>query len=158
MAATDDPLDDPRLTAAGLLFEAHQGLVSRLEPAWRDHGLSGLDLNALLRLGRSPGRRLRMTDLATQTALSTSGVTRLVDRLTRAGLVRRDTSPADRRTTFATLTPEGEERLREVLPTYLAAVDRWLTGLLPPDELDAFLKSLRVIRDRTNPAATARTP
>jgi DNA-binding MarR family transcriptional regulator len=147
--------DDPRFTISGLLFEAHNGLIAKLEPTWKAHGLSGLDLNALLRLSRSPDRRLRMSDLATQTELSTSGVTRLVDRLAAAGLVERQLDPADRRSAYAALTDAGIRRLEEVLPDYLAALERWLTGQLTPTQLDGLITGLRVIRDATNPAATA---
>ncbi|MFF2084871.1 MarR family winged helix-turn-helix transcriptional regulator [Nocardia sp. NPDC058176] len=147
--------DDPRLTVSGLLFEASSGLVARLEPTWKAHGLSGLDLNALLRLSRSPGRRLRMSDLATQTQLSTSGVTRLVDRLAREGLAERQLDPTDRRGAYAALTEAGAHRMEQVLPDYLAALDQWLTGLLTPTQLDGMVTALRIIRDVTNPAATA---
>ncbi|GAA1997463.1 MarR family winged helix-turn-helix transcriptional regulator [Catenulispora subtropica] len=154
MTETDDPLfDDPRLTAAGLLFEAHQGLVARLTPTWRAKGLSGLDVNALMRLSRSPGRRLRMSDLAAQTMLSTSGVTRLVDRLEKAGLVERQTAPGDRRGTFAELTEAGAEALRDVLPGYLEALDRWFTGVLTHKQLEGLLEGLRVVRDTVHPDA-----
>ncbi|MFG2003759.1 MarR family winged helix-turn-helix transcriptional regulator [Spirillospora sp. NPDC048911] len=152
---TEDLFDDPRVTTMGLLFEAHDGLVAKLEPAWRKGGLSGLDLNALMRLRRSPGQRLRMSDLAAQTALSTSGVTRLVDRLQRGGLVRRESFPGDRRATYAALTPEGAERLEQVLPGYLDTIERWFTGLLTPDQLDGLVAGLRVIRDAVHPDATA---
>ncbi|MFI1912149.1 MarR family winged helix-turn-helix transcriptional regulator [Nocardia sp. NPDC020380] len=146
--------DDPRLTAAGLLFEAHHGLIARLEEIWKANGLSGLDLNALIRLTRSPGRKLRMTDLATQTALSTSGVTRLVDRLERNGFVRREPDPADRRSSYAVLTAAGATRVARVLPAYLEGIDRWFTGLLAPAQLEDLTASLRVVRDATNPEAT----
>ncbi|WP_189025777.1 MarR family winged helix-turn-helix transcriptional regulator [Nocardia rhizosphaerihabitans] len=146
--------DDPRLTISGLLFESSSGLVARLEPTWKAHGMSGLDLNALMRLSRSPDQRLRMSDLAAQTALSTSGVTRLVDRLAAAGLVERKLDPGDRRSAYAALTDAGVRRLEEVLPDYLAALERWLTGLLTPDQLEGLVVGLRVIRDATNPAAT----
>lgn len=152
---TEDLFDDPRLTAMGLLFEAHTGLVAKLEPAWQKGGLSGLDLNAMMRLSRSPEQRLRMSDLAAQTALSTSGITRLVDRLQRAGLVRRESFPGDRRATYAVLTPDGAERLEQVLPDYLATIDRWFTGLLTPEQLDGLLTGLRVIRDAVHPDAAA---
>ncbi|WP_433659503.1 MarR family winged helix-turn-helix transcriptional regulator [Nocardia sp. CA-128927] len=146
--------DDPRLTTMGLLFEAYEGVVTRLESVWKAHGLSGLDLNALMRLSRSPKRRLRMTDLAVQTKLSTSGVTRLVDRLAREGLVERELDPADRRSAYAVLTEPGAERLVQVLPDYLDAVERWFTGLLTPVQLDGLIAALRVVRDVTNPDAT----
>ncbi|MEU7142695.1 MarR family transcriptional regulator [Nocardia sp. NPDC046473] len=146
--------EDPRLTTMGLLFEAFEGVVTKLEPVWKSHGLSGLDLNALMRLSRSPNRRLRMTDLAAQTTLSTSGVTRLVDRLARAGLVERELDPGDRRSAYAVLTEPGAARLEEVLPDYLDAVERWFTGLLTPAQLDGLIAALRVVRDVTNPEAT----
>jgi DNA-binding MarR family transcriptional regulator len=148
--------DDPRLTAMGLLFEAHSGVLAKLEPVWNAHGLSGLDLNALMRLSRSPGRKLRMSELAVQTALSTSGVTRLVDRLARGELVERELDPGDRRSAYAVLTEAGAARLAQVLPDYLAAVDRWFVGLLTPAQLAALSEALRVIRDVSNPEATFR--
>lgn len=153
---TTDLFDDPRLTTMGLLYEAYDGLVGKLEPTWKKHGLSGLDVNALMRLSRSPGRRLRMTDLAAQTNLSTSGVTRLVDRLQRNGFVRRELDPADRRSSYAVLTAAGATRLARVLPEYLEVIERWFTGLLTPDQLDAFVTGLRTIRDRVSPQATIR--
>ncbi|WP_280479582.1 MarR family winged helix-turn-helix transcriptional regulator [Nocardia asiatica] len=148
--------DDPRLTTMGLLFEAHGGVVAKLEPVWKAHGLSGLDLNALMRLSRSPGRRLRMSELAVQTTLSTSGVTRLVDRLARAGLVERELDPEDRRGAHAVLTEAGAARLAQVLPDYLAAVDRWFVGLLTASQLAALSEALRIVRDTANPSATFR--
>ncbi|MEW2355356.1 MarR family transcriptional regulator [Spirillospora sp. NPDC029432] len=154
----DDLFADHRLTVAGLLWEAGNGLSIKVAPVLKEHGISALDLNALMRLSRSPGRRLRMTDLAAQTGLSTSGVTRLMDRLARSGLADREASPDDRRTTFAVLTPSGAECLEQVLPDYLAVVERWITGLLTPDQLDSLVTGLRVIRDAANPEAVARTP
>src|SRR5512134_354933 len=117
-----DSFDDPRLTAMGLLAEVTVGLDSVLSPQLAAHGLSAVEFEVLLRLGRSPGRRLRMSDLAAQTSLSTSGVTRVVDRLERDGLVRREACPSDRRGFFAVLTEEGATRLSAVLPGHLTLV------------------------------------
>ncbi|MEO3788257.1 MarR family transcriptional regulator [Actinocorallia sp. B10E7] len=151
----EDLFADYRLTASGLLFEANDGLLAKLQSVMKEHGLSGLDLHALIRLSRSPGRRLRMSDLATQMSLSTSGITRLVDRLARSGLAVRESSPDDRRTTYAVLTPEGAERLAQALPDYLAVVDRWFTALLTPDQLASLTEALRVVRDAVFPEAAA---
>ncbi|WP_328390331.1 MarR family winged helix-turn-helix transcriptional regulator [Nocardia sp. NBC_00416] len=153
--AARELLDDPRLTTVGLLFETHHGLLTRLAPAWEAHGLSGLDLDALLRLSRSPEQRLRMTDLATQASLSTSGVTRLIDRLTRNGLVTRELDRADRRASYATLTEAGSERLDEVLPDYLDAIQRSLVDVLTAEQLDALVCALRIVRDTVDPTAAA---
>ncbi|WP_280356707.1 MarR family winged helix-turn-helix transcriptional regulator [Nocardia otitidiscaviarum] len=150
-------LEDPRLSTIGLFLEVHDGLMAKLEPLWKQYGLSGLDLDALMRLSRSPGRKLRMTDLATQTGLSTSGVTRLVDRLERNGFVRRESAPGDRRSFYAVLTAAGATRVARVLPAYLDAVDEWFIGRLGAEQLDAMVAGLRTIRDamRADPARTA---
>jgi MarR family transcriptional regulator, 2-MHQ and catechol-resistance regulon repressor len=147
--------DDPRLTAAGLLAEVHSGLMGRLQPALNSGGLSEIDFETLIRLARSPRQRLRMSDLAAQTQLSTSGVTRVVDRLEREGLVRREACASDRRASYAAITDAGRERLAAVVPQHLRDIEEWFTGLLKADELEAFLGSLRKIRDVVRPCATA---
>lgn len=148
-------LEDPRLTAVGLLAEAYTGLMNRLATQFEQHRLSPVEFEVLMRLARSPGHRLRMTDLAGQTTLSTSGVTRVVDRMERDGLVRREACPSDRRSSYAVITDQGQERLAQVLPGHLELVQRWYVGLLPPERLDDLLDSLRTIRDAVNPCATA---
>ena len=147
--------DDPRLTAMGLFIEACQGLIARLDPVHAAHGLSGSDFDTLIRLARSPERRLRMTDLAAQTALSTSGITRIVDRLERAGLVCRTRCQVDRRSCFAVLTSAGEQRLAADVPDTVDAIERWFTGLLTAAQLEAFTAALQAVRDTVHPHATA---
>ena len=148
-------LDDPRLTAIGLLAEAYTGLMSRLAEQLEEHRLSPVEFEVLMRLARSPQNRLRMTDLAGQTTLSTSGVTRVVDRMERGGLVRREACPSDRRSSYAVIDEAGLRRLDEVLPGHLELVQQWYVGLLPPDRLTEMLGSLRTIRDAVNPCAVA---
>jgi MarR family transcriptional regulator, 2-MHQ and catechol-resistance regulon repressor len=149
------PLDDARLTAMGLLAEVTSGLVTALSPQLGAHGLSTVEFEVLLRLGRSPESRLRMSDLAAQTSLSTSGVTRVVDRLERDRLVRREACPEDRRGYFAVLTEEGVARLSAVLPGHLALVEEWFTGRLDRASLVALTDALRVVRDAVRPGAVA---
>jgi DNA-binding MarR family transcriptional regulator len=149
--------DDPRFTAIGLLAEVFTGLTNRFAAQLEQHRLSGVEFEVLMRLARSPGSRLRMTDLAAQTSLSTSGVTRVVDRMERAGLVCRQACPSDRRSSYAVITPAGLARLDEVIPGHLELVQQWFIGQLPPDQLDAMLSALRTLRDAVNPCATAGT-
>ncbi|MGH8276472.1 MAG: MarR family winged helix-turn-helix transcriptional regulator [Steroidobacteraceae bacterium] len=150
-----DEFDDPRLTAVGLLIEVYEGVTARLDPVHARHGLSGNDFDTLIRLARSGGGRLRMTDLAIQTSLSTSGITRVVDRLERHGLVRREPCPADRRSSLAALTDKGEHRLRAVLPELLDEIAACFTGVLGTERLDALTDALRVVRDAVRPGALA---
>jgi MarR family 2-MHQ and catechol resistance regulon transcriptional repressor len=147
--------DDPRLTAMGLLAETHAGLMGKTAPALTASGLSMSDFDVLIRLARSAGQRLRMTDLATQTALSTSGITRVVDRLEKRGLVRREICPSDRRGSFTVITEAGQDILADVVRQHVKDIDRWFTGLLAAPQLDALLGALRIIRDEVRPGATA---
>ncbi|MFI6505054.1 MarR family winged helix-turn-helix transcriptional regulator [Nonomuraea typhae] len=149
------PFDDPRLTAMGLITEVHAGLAARMNPVFQAAGLSWIDFETLIRLSRSPEHRLRMTDLATQTGLSTSGVTRVVDRLERENFVARMACPTDRRASYAVLTDEGRRRLADVLPRHLADIDACYTNLLDEGERAAFLSVLRKMRAVVRPGATA---
>jgi DNA-binding MarR family transcriptional regulator len=148
-------LEDPRFTAVGLFTEAFTGLTNRFAAQLEEHRLSAVEFEVLMRLARSPGNRLRMTDLAGQTSLSTSGVTRVVDRMDRDGLVGRQACASDRRSSYAVITESGRARLEEVLPGHLALVQQWFIGQLTPEQLDGMLESLRIIRDAVNPCATA---
>ena len=66
--------------------------------------------------------RLRMCDLAEQAQLSRSGLTRMVDRLARDGLIERCSCSHDARGSYACLTETGRERLAEARGTHLAVI------------------------------------
>jgi DNA-binding MarR family transcriptional regulator len=119
------------------------------------HELSGSDFDTLIRLARSPGRRLRITDLAAQTSMSTSGITRMADRMERAGLICRTRCSADRRSCFAVLTDAGAKWLAADLPDIVAAIERWFTSLLTSEQHDAFIAALHIMRDAVHPDAAA---
>jgi len=144
--------DDSRLTAAGLFIEAHAGLVEALGEVHRRHGLSGKDFDALLRLARSPNRRLRMMDLAAQTRTSTSGLTRVVDRLEECGFATRAIDETDRRSWQVELTNAGSSAITKDIAELLAVIE---THLLEPlgEHAGPFLEGLRALRDHVHPAA-----
>ena len=96
------------------------------------HDLPLRSYEVLLLLTDTPDRRLRMTDLSRNVLLSPSGLTRLVDRLEREGLVGRERCPEDGRGFYAVLTDTGEQRLQEARETHLAGVRRLFL-----DQLDA---------------------
>ena len=77
-----------------------------------------------------------MSELAEAVLLTRSGLTRLVDRLDRRGLVERRTCPTDARGLLAVLTDEGLRRFNEARPTHLAGVRRLFLDLLEPGELE----------------------
>ena len=98
-----------------------------------------------------------MSDLAAQTALTPSGLTRAIDRLSHAGLVSRQSCPEDRRGAFAALTGAGEVRMREALEIHRAQLAELLDGALEPNEERALVAALRKLRDRVNPGAAVAT-
>ena len=156
MASSPSPdlLDDERLTAVGLLFEAHAGLSAALERRLADDcNLSTQWFELLLRLARSPGHRLRMCELANQVALSPSGLTRAVDRLEAAHLVTREQCAADRRVSYASLTDAGLARIEAALPAHLEHLDEYFVGVLTPEELHQLSATMRKVRDHVNPGA-----
>jgi MarR family 2-MHQ and catechol resistance regulon transcriptional repressor len=159
-AARTDLLQHPLLTTGGLFAEAYAGMVIVVERRLEaESGLSMQWFEVLIRLARSPGQRLRMTDLAAQTALTPSGLTRAVDRLVEAGLVDREACPSDRRSTYAVLTDDGERRVRKALPVHVAHLEEVFDAEFSPEEIDTLTALLRRLRDATNPcAAQASTP
>lgn len=149
----DSRFADERLTAMGLLVETHSAIMDRIETDLAEGGLAGSAFEVMIRLCRSPERRLRMSELAAQSTLTTSGLTRVVDRLEQAGLVIRRPCEHDRRGFWAQATDAGVARVAEILPSHLATIDSVFTGILRPHELDAFLTALRKIRSVMHPSA-----
>lgn len=147
---------DERLTVMGLLAETFTGIVTRGMSQLAAHGISPVEFEILIRLVRTPDGMLRMTDLAGQTSLTASGVTRVVDRLGDRGLVTRQACATDRRSTYAVVTERGRALMAEALPEHLAVLEEWLVGpLREAGELERFASTLRRLRDRAVPCATA---
>ena len=151
MACPPDPaehLDDPRIEAYGMLIEAHNELHHALERNL--DVVAGVPvgwLGVLIRLARSPEQRLRMTVLARDMTMSTSGLTRLVDRMEAGGVVRREACAEDRRGLLAVLTDEGRALLASTAPCHVADLDHLLGGALDADEWAELTDLLRRVRD-----------
>ncbi|MEU5884895.1 MarR family winged helix-turn-helix transcriptional regulator [Spirillospora sp. NPDC047279] len=103
-----------------------------------DHDLALGSYDVLMHLGEAPHGRLRMNDLADRVLLSRSGLTRLVDRLQREGLVGRESCSSDARGLFAVLTPAGHARLAAATPTYQQGVRDYVLSRLDDDDLRQF--------------------
>ena len=105
------------------LLRAHARLAKRLDAALeREHGLPMTSYEVLHRLDEADAGRMRMCDLADQAQLSRSGLTRLVDRLERDGLLERCSCAHDARGSYACLTVLGRQRLTQARATHLAVI------------------------------------
>jgi DNA-binding MarR family transcriptional regulator len=129
--------DDEKVLAWAAVLRAHAAVVGRLEREMQAArgGLSLSWYDVLLSLYRAPDRRLRMQDLAAAVVLSRTRVSRVVDELDAAGLVRREPNPADGRSTLVGLTPKGRAAFRAAAPVYLRGIAQHFTDLLTEDEL-----------------------
>jgi DNA-binding MarR family transcriptional regulator len=99
------------------------------------HDLALGSYEVLLHLAEAPGGRLRMNDLADRVLLSRSGLTRLVDRLQRDGLVEREICHDDARGLFASITPAGRERVEAATPTHQSGIREYVLSKLDLHEL-----------------------
>jgi DNA-binding MarR family transcriptional regulator len=90
----------------------------------RDAGLSHFEYGVLAGLSESPGRTLRMSDLAALAEGSLSRLSQVVARLEAKGFVHRTPDPADGRYTLAILTEDGYRRVTAAAPGHVREVRR----------------------------------
>ena len=118
-------------------LRAHAAITRELSAQLqREHGLTLNDYEVLLHLSHADGRRMRMCEVAESVLLSRSGLTRLVDRLERDGLVERASCADDARGAYAQLTDAGLVKLREAQSTHLDGVRQHFLTQFTQDELD----------------------
>jgi DNA-binding MarR family transcriptional regulator len=99
-------------------------------------GITLSQYDVLLRLAETVQGRMKMSDLADAIVYSTGGLTRLFERMCRAGLVRREPSGDDRRVIYAVLTDHGRQRLQAASAVHLDGVGRHFAICLPDEEVD----------------------
>ena len=117
----------------------------------REHGLPLSSYEVLLFLADAPEGSMRMSELAQGVLLSRSGLTRLVDRMERDGLLRRERCADDARGYNAVITEDGRELFRRARATHLEGVrERFLRHLSDQD-----LRALGVLWDKVQPGASS---
>jgi DNA-binding MarR family transcriptional regulator len=120
---------------AAILRELDAGLVA-------EHGLTTRDYEVLLYLSQAEERHLAMSALAERTMLTRSGITRLVDGLVDGGLIERLACPNDARVSYAQLTDEGYEKLRQASRSHVAGVRRLFVERFSDEELQMLAELL----------------
>lgn len=127
---------DWQLSAWRSFLRTHNHLMRRLEQDLQTHGKIPLgSYDVLVQLAEAPEHRLRMSDLAEAVLLSRSGLSRLVDRLQKDGLVQREPDPLDARGLYTVLTEKGRSTLRDAAHVHLGGVSRMVLDRLSEDEL-----------------------
>ena len=158
MASSPQAKSEPvhELTAEELaawrgMLRVHSALVKALDAELlAAHELPLTSYEVLINLQAAPSRRRRMAELADGVLLSRSGMTRLVDRLEREGLLERDPCTDDGRGTYAVLTDKGESLLAEARRTHLDGVRERFLQHFQADEL----RTLAALWDRVLPGAS----
>lgn len=149
----------PAVTLWGLMLEVYAELSRRLEDDLiRATGLNMTWVEVLIRLARTPGQRLRLTQLGDMVSFTSGGISKLVDRMERAGLLARHVDPSDRRATVVSITPSGQVAIRDALEVHVPSLRRHFVGALTPaqaDELENVLRTLRAAleTERCDPQA-----
>ena len=85
-------------------------------------GISHAYYEILVALSETPGRMMRMSELADRCLSSRSRLSHAVSRLEERGWVRRDRHPTDRRGAVAVLTDDGYAAVVAAAPGHVAAV------------------------------------
>jgi DNA-binding MarR family transcriptional regulator len=153
-AALEGELAPVELAAWRGLLRVHAALAKLLDAELTaEHDLPLSSYEVLITLQAAPGKRCRMAELADRVLLSRSGMTRLVDRLEREGLLVRDTCSSDGRGCFAVLTDAGETLVARARPTHLDGVRERFLRHFSPDEL----ATMAAWWERVLPGASAGT-
>src|SRR5260370_18970921 len=137
-------LKPAELRAWAAFLDAQAALLRQLEAELIEkEDMSLREFDVRVQPGIAPDRRLRMTELSERVRLSRSGLTRLVDRMAQAGLVKRARCGSDRRGTFATLTPAGASRLRRARPVHFRGIREHFGKRLSAAQLAAVAEALQ---------------
>lgn len=132
------------------LVRTHARLWDQAEAQMRaDSGLSMARYDVLMQLDHRGGK-LRLSELATTIVLSPSGLSKLLDRMEAAGLLRREPDPHDARSTFARITPRGRSLVRRARERHHAWLQRAFGDML--DERDV-TDLARIMRRLDPPSA-----
>jgi MarR family 2-MHQ and catechol resistance regulon transcriptional repressor len=128
MAYDDRELDQAlALKLWVVLARAHGAVSEHVKADIASHDLTAGEFAVLeVLLHKGP---LTLGEVQRKILVSSGGITYLVDRLEKAGLVERRPCPTDRRAYYAALTPAGEERIRQIFPEHARCIEAVLSGL-----------------------------
>ncbi|MEU6174348.1 MarR family transcriptional regulator [Streptantibioticus parmotrematis] len=124
----------------------------------RDAGMPHTYYSLLVWLSESPGRRMRMTELAERSKITRSRLSHAVARLEEDGWVRREDCATDRRGQVAVLTEEGFRALEKAAPGHVEAVRGALFDRLTPEQTATLGEIMRTVAENLAPRGGADLP
>jgi DNA-binding MarR family transcriptional regulator len=146
--------DDPRARAWRLFVETHGLVFGRLTDELKaEVGLAMTWYDVLFHLQEVPGQRLRMHELAEAVVISKSGLTTLVDRMEKAGLLRRKPPAHDRRAIEVALTDAGRRRFEEANAVHWRGIQEHFTSHLNKREAEMLARVLERLKEANSSAA-----
>ncbi len=139
-----------------MFFECALALPDILDAELRaSGGLSFRWYDVLVHLEESGGGA-PMTEIANRILASKSGLTRVIDRMEDAGLVRRERPAGDRRVVLVHMTPEGQAALEASRLVHRDGIRRHFTSQLDHDDLARLHAMLEKVRDHVRPLRPGR--
>lgn len=136
-------LDSARNSLWRLFLTAHTRLVEQVEQDFRQAGLPTFEwYDVLVALKQAPDQRLRLSELAEVLLVNRTNVTRLVDRLEKTGLIRREACKGDRRGAFAVLAEAGLEMQQKMWVVYAQSIAQYFGRHLTEADVAVFTKAL----------------
>ena len=140
-------IEPERMAVWESLLRTVSALLKTFEQELQEsEGLSLPWYDVLVQLQEAPEGRLRMQALADSVVLSRSGLTRLIDRMEKAGLVRREHSTEDRRGYYAILTQEGRRVFGQARPVHHRGIQEHFTRHLDDADIRALRTALTKVR------------
>lgn len=138
---------DPHREAWIALTQTHAAVSGRLQEALTAAELPPLPwFEVLATLDRAPEQRLKMGELAEALVITRGGLTKLVDRLVKAGLLERTFCQTDRRVSYATLCAAGRELLAEMRPVLTAELEAAFSAKLSARQAEQLRDTLELLR------------
>jgi len=113
----------------------------------RDAGMPHMYYALLSTLSETPGRRMRMTELAERAKITRSRLSHAVARLEGNGWLRRENCPSDRRGQIAVLTDAGYDEVVRTAPGHVAAVRSAIFDRLTPEQIERLGEISRIIAE-----------
>jgi DNA-binding MarR family transcriptional regulator len=145
-----------RLRAWRLFFESALAVIDVLEVEMeRDAGFPLPWYDVLVQLEDAPEGR-RMNELADRILYSKSGLTRVVDRMEKAGLVRRVRPENDRRSIFVSLTDAGHETMERARRHHRNGIEQHFASHLSDADVKALTRALEKVSAHTRPLRPGR--